>query len=296
MAWTNPPKTWSSGELVTAAIQNQEIRDQFKSVQGAVISKSAGYTIVEGDFAGGVLTCLVDTTGGSDITIVLPAVSGLTGFQVTVILAAATYTSGASTGTVIVDGSGSEVINGLTTTPLYLQNDFVTVVCDGTGWKIINERCSLLAEYTLVGTLTFPHNTWTPLRYDTANVDTASCLGTTGDSDGSFIVPAGMAGYYELLCAFRWATSATWTITPAGFFSQFFKGVTGGATLAEFQAYMGNYHTKGRINNTMVAQPLLAAGDYISPSSKQVTGVEYTASVLPERQMFWARLVKRTYA
>ena len=137
MAWTDPPKTWASGELVTAAIQNQEIRDQFKSVQGAVISKSAGYTIVAGDFAGGVVTCLVDTTGGSDITIVLPAVSGLTGYQVTVILAAATYTSGKSTGTVIVDGSGSETINGLTTTPLYLKHDFVTVVCDGTGWKII---------------------------------------------------------------------------------------------------------------------------------------------------------------
>ena len=104
-----------------------------------------------------------------------------------------------------------------------------------------------------------------------------------------------MAGYYELLCAFRWATSATWTITPAGFFSQFFKG-DAGDTLDEFQCYVGNYHTQGRINNTMVAQPLLAAGDYISPASKQVTGVEYTASTISFRQMFWARLVKRTYA
>ena len=301
MAWS-APRTWVSGELVTAggtAGLNTNLRDQLLALPAAVLSKSADYTVVAPtDFVAGNVIVKVDTTGGSNVTITLPAsATAGAGKRVTIILSAATYTSGKSTGIALISPAGSETANGITTDiPLYLKWDYCTLVSDGSNWVIESEKISLFAEYTLEGDLKFPHNTWTPLRYDTANVDTASCLGTTGDSDGSFIVPTGMAGYYELLCAFRWATSDTWTITPAGFFSQFFKGVTGGATLAEFQCYVGNYHTGGRINNTMVAQPLLAAGDYISPSSKQVTGVEYTASILPERQMFWARLVKRTYA
>ena len=295
MAWVSP-RTWAAGELVTASLFNSQLKDQLNALPSICLSKSADYTVLDSDMVAGQCVVLVTTTS-SNVTITLPSAAVGSGKRITVILVSATYASGRSTGIALISPAGSETANGITTDiPLYLRWDHCSLISDGSNWVIESEQISLLAEYTLVGALTFTHNVWTPLRYDTANVDTASCLGTTGDSDGSFIVPAGMAGYYQLECAFRWATSPTWTITPAGFFSQFFKGVTGGATLAEFQCYVGNYHTGGRINNTMVAQPLLAAGDYISPSSKQVTGVDYVASVLPERQMFWARLIKRTYA
>jgi hypothetical protein len=285
MAWTDP-RTWSSGELVTAAIMNSAVRDNFDAVQGAVISKSAGYTIVAADFAGGVVTCLVDTTGGSDVTIVLPAVSGLTGYRVNVVLAAATYSSGKSTGTVIVDGNGSETINGLTTTPLYLKHDFVSVVCDGTGWKIINERCSLFAEYTQAGgAQTYATNTWAQNVYDTAAVDTASCF--TG---GGFVVPTGMAGYYDLRFIFRWQTPTSWSTSPAAFHQLFKKNGS------NWNSYVVLYQALGRPTFVSLSQPLLAAGDDIEVWAKQVTGGDMDTTTSDQAHVFWARLVRRTYA
>ena len=45
MAWTEPPRTWSDGELVTAAIMNPHVRDQFKSTWHILAFKSGDETV-----------------------------------------------------------------------------------------------------------------------------------------------------------------------------------------------------------------------------------------------------------
>jgi hypothetical protein len=289
MSWTTP-RDWSPGELITADIQNSAIRDNLLVVQGAVLSKAADYTIVAADFAGGVVTVKCDTaTPGAAITITLPASSGLAGYRVNVILADATFTSGKSTGTVIVDGSGSELINGLANTTLFLEFDHVSMTCDGTGWIIINERCSIFAEYTQAGgAQTFAHNTWAQNVWDTAAVDSGSCF-----SGGGFVVPTGMAGYYDLKCHFRWdtPTGSNYTSDPATFHQLFYKNGS------QFQSYVAlSVPAAGRPSFVFVAAPLLAAGDDIEVWAKEATGISVDTTIDPIRHMFWARLVRRTYA
>jgi hypothetical protein len=72
---------------------------------------------------------LADATSGA-ITLNLPAASSNNGRQVTV------KKTDASVNAVTVDGSGGETIDGSTTYALPAQNDYVTILCDGTGWQV----------------------------------------------------------------------------------------------------------------------------------------------------------------
>ena len=75
-------------------------------------------------------TVLVDASGAAR-TITLPAATGVS---------RRTYTikkTDASVNAVTVDGNASETIDGATTQPLALQNEYITIQCNGTAWFII---------------------------------------------------------------------------------------------------------------------------------------------------------------
>jgi hypothetical protein len=268
---------------------NSAVRDNLLALGGGgnVISKSASYSILLTDFSGGTCTCLVDSTGGSDVVITLPAASIGAGFSVTVVLAAATVSAGKSTGLCLISPAGSETANGITTDiPLYLKWDYVTVTSDGSNWVIASEKISLFAEYSQGGgAQTYVTNTWAQNVYDTAAVDTASCL--TG---GGFVIPTGMAGYYDLSCIFRWQTPTSWSTSPAGFHQLFKKNGD------NWNSYVTLYQLIGRPTFVFQSQPLLAAGDDIEVWAKQVTGGDMDTTTSSQAHVFWARLVRRTYA
>jgi hypothetical protein len=85
---------------------------------------SANYTILDND---GYSTILV-TTGASNRTITLPTAADNAGREITV----CKVDSGA--GFVILDGEGSETIDGSTTKTVYFNNGKMHVVCDGVAW------------------------------------------------------------------------------------------------------------------------------------------------------------------
>jgi hypothetical protein len=85
---------------------------------------SADYTVTDTD---GYRTIAV-TTGASDRTVTLPTASANTDRRLTIIKA----DSGA--GDVIIDGEGSETINGSTTVTLSGQYASLDIVCDGSNW------------------------------------------------------------------------------------------------------------------------------------------------------------------
>lgn len=89
-----------------------------------LISKAVDYTLVADD-----CIVLVDSTSGH-ITLTLPTAVSITGKRYIIKLIEATNTC-------IIDGSGAETVDGATTKVLSVLNAFVTIVSDGTNWRII---------------------------------------------------------------------------------------------------------------------------------------------------------------
>ena len=76
-------------------------------------------------------TILVDDdTAGEQVTVLLPAASGCDSRELTV-------KKLGTTAAIVVDGNGSETIDGETTQTIGIQYDAMHIICDGTGWWII---------------------------------------------------------------------------------------------------------------------------------------------------------------
>jgi len=88
-----------------------------------VATKTADYTVTSSDEV-----ILADATSG-DITITLPSASTGLHYYIKKI--------DSSSNKVIVDGDGSETIDGSTTQDIISQYDTIEIVSDGTGWYII---------------------------------------------------------------------------------------------------------------------------------------------------------------
>lgn len=91
-------------------------------------AKSADYTVLDTD---GIYTILM-TTGASNRTVTLPTAADNNGR----ILVVKKVDSGA--GYCIIDGEGSETVDGSTTITLTDINEFATVQCNGTAWYVID--------------------------------------------------------------------------------------------------------------------------------------------------------------
>lgn len=123
---------------VLSTAQQAQAQTNMGAFGNGILSKSAAYTVVAAD-NGKVI--LVDAAGGA-VTITLPAAATAgAGFKSTVKKTNAI----SSTLTVTIDGDVSETIDGAATYVLYLQNQSVTLVSDGSNWQVVNETGLTLA-------------------------------------------------------------------------------------------------------------------------------------------------------
>ncbi len=88
----------------------------------AYLARTTTYTATTSDY-------LIDCTTGT-FTVTLFAASGNAG-RILII-------KNSGTGTITVDGNGAETIDGATTQTLSTQWSRITIMCDGTNWKIIS--------------------------------------------------------------------------------------------------------------------------------------------------------------
>ena len=149
-------------------------------------AKTASYTVAATDRGG-----FIRFSGlSADVTLTLPAVSGLAGFTVTFANTDGTYG-------VTVDGNGSETIDGFTTRKTF-GSDPVTLFCDGTAWYTMsgtwlyfsgNQTITSAGALTLAhGLGVIPRHVWCELQCTTTNanysVNDLIPVGTT-DADGT---------------------------------------------------------------------------------------------------------------
>lgn len=92
------------------------------------VSKSANYTVVESDRD---KVILVDATSGAITISLLAAATAGNGFRLVV------KKVDNSSNAVIVDGNGSETIDGATTSSMSTQYDSINLICNGSNWNEI---------------------------------------------------------------------------------------------------------------------------------------------------------------
>ncbi len=134
-----------------ASGSNWRLTDYFRNlvpIETPSSAKTASYTVAATDRGG-----LIRFSGlSADVTLTLPAVSGLAGFTVTFANTDGTYA-------VTVDGNGSETIDGFTTRK-HSGPGPITLFCNGSAWYTMSGRWrSVSAEYTLSAstTTTYAH-------------------------------------------------------------------------------------------------------------------------------------------
>jgi hypothetical protein len=172
MAWS-APRTWVSGELVTAALMNQEVKSNLEAIDGgrlAITSQAAGDVVYASSSTalarlakseGLFLKSGTSAVSWSPVTTVLAKTSDYTcttsdcgdsamilttssSGDVTITLYAASGNSGrvlhvkklVAANSVILDGNSSETIDGATTATIDAQYTSLSLVCDGSNWHI----------------------------------------------------------------------------------------------------------------------------------------------------------------
>lgn len=125
--YTNSWAALTSATTATATTQGL-VTSYYPLVQSNTNSVSgANYTILDDDGYEHILV----SAGASDRTITLPTAADNTGRKITI------TKSDSGAGHVIIDGEGSETINGSTTKTLYLQYRSISLICDGSEWFIV---------------------------------------------------------------------------------------------------------------------------------------------------------------
>jgi len=132
-----------------------------------IASTAASHTITGSD---SIRTLFVNVNTSAGYTVFLPTAAGSTHRMLTI------KNTGATTGTLTIDGAGSETIDGTTTVALGAQYDSATLHCDGTQWHTLGR--SLQATSALSGLV----RTFAPRH--TARVKTAAGDYTILDTDG----------------------------------------------------------------------------------------------------------------
>jgi len=115
---------------------------RFQAPIKANLISSANYTVLDNDF----YSHLLVTTAASDRTITLPTAADNKGRVLTIGKA----DSGA--GEVIIDGEGSETINGYATVRAGLQYQEVSIISTGTEWMVISGPIAPVAGEPSTGT------------------------------------------------------------------------------------------------------------------------------------------------
>lgn len=133
--WTGKPSHQGDRDLERRRIYIPDagIRGDMLSAEIGTIIKTIDYT------AANTQAIMVDASSG-DISISLPAASVSTNKIYTIMK------TDESTHTVLIEPAGDDTINGQQSITLTLQYQYVTIVCEGTGWFIIGGEYVQIAE------------------------------------------------------------------------------------------------------------------------------------------------------
>lgn len=139
LTWNNSNSEWEPQDSATAS--------------ESVVSKVANYTATTDD---DVILC----DASSAFTITLYAASGNSGKKIKV------KKTDSSLNAVTIDGNAAELIDGNADTTLNTVGEAVVLVCDGTGWQIMDRHIpQIVTSYTPtlvgLGTVTLTSCTWT---------------------------------------------------------------------------------------------------------------------------------------
>jgi hypothetical protein len=199
--------TIDNNSVTTAKIADANVTRP-KLATGAVApvnvtgSKTANYTAtVDDDF----IPC--NATSGV-FTVTLPAASTASGRQLTIKKTDSTKNA------VTIDANSSETIDGATTIALRLQNDSVTIQCDGSNWSVKsintpNSGCSLIQQ----SAQSILNNTPTALTFGASSEvwDDGAYHDTT--TNNSRITPAFIGrGVFTGRVSFSTSTASTYVI------------------------------------------------------------------------------------
>jgi len=157
------------------------------SVTTTVLSKTANYTVTTGD-AGPDATILCNPAGGA-FTVTLYAASGNSGRRIKVIKT----TDNAHK--VTIDGNASETINGLASIFIYRTGDYVSLICDGTGWYVEDYNITIMHQHSLSGNQTIGQSAFVTIIPTVEYWNWGAGYNT---STGVWTAPTASAGYYEV--------------------------------------------------------------------------------------------------
>ena len=161
-AATGGSANWTFTLPNAAGTKGYVLQDQGSGTQAFVplqtdikAAGDADYTVLDAD-GFGVVTCA--PAGSTSRTITLPTASDNTDRKICI------KRTTANTGKVIIDGEGAETIDGSTTYTLHDIYQSVTLVCDGTGWNVVDSYSKI--------------NTYAPTLTGGTNIDSVSASGT----------------------------------------------------------------------------------------------------------------------
>jgi hypothetical protein len=165
------------------------------SLLNLVAAKSADYTITDSDG----IRYLNVTTADTDRTMTLPTASDNTNRVITI------KKVDSGTGKVTIDGEGSETIDELTTFLLIDKGQWVTIVCDGSGWQSVawsSPPIMILEDQKSSGTNggTFTSGAW---RTRDLNTEVYNNIPGGVLSSNQITLPAGSYEIYASAPAYR---------------------------------------------------------------------------------------------
>ncbi len=209
---------------------------------------SEGYTVLDGD---GYDLILV-TTGASDRTVTLPTAADNSKRRIVV----AKVDSGA--GKVIVDGEGSETINGTATWEITDQWGHVSIRCNGTAWVVNSSEGSVYTLESASG--------------GTQNTPTAGTWYNVGSH--SLVVPAG-----RYVLEWQWILYANNTGSTADVFgtlstadnSQSDAGMT--ASQSTYGSVAGDRGIGGYLSKSKIVSLAAATTFYLNAKTSQNNGI-----------------------
>lgn len=162
----------------------------------SIRTESSNYTAVATDDV-----ILVDASSGN-VTITLPTAVGNSGkvFYIKKI--------DTSINTVIVDGDGTETVEGELTQVIGLQDDFLTLFSDNSNFRIIGAYRGVIAKYSTNAGQSIPNSTATTVIFEDLGYDSHGAMNT---STGEYTVP--YKGKYRVTSTLTFGSSTTWSGT-----------------------------------------------------------------------------------
>lgn len=148
----------------------------------SVVVVSSNYTVSNTD---GVV--VANATGGA-VTLTLPTAVGISGRIISFLK------SDSSANKVIIDGNGSETINGSLTRELGVQYSTFRIISNGTNWLILTSNSQIAARGVNTSAQSIASGSFVAMTLDaTKTFDTHGALNTT---TGVFTAPE--SGYYQV--------------------------------------------------------------------------------------------------